>query len=162
MIYRGKAQWRNSFYDRLRDYHVTDEVKNLFLIRHTETEYNICESNRRDSPLTKKGKAQATALGLFFKKKKISYIFTSKSKGQSIRPKLFAKCRMIAGSFRLRVWWNQRGDLRKNTYEDIEKKDAARLQKKRGKQIPLCLSWWWELRRQWSPESYKESRRRFF
>jgi len=43
------------FYDRLRDYLVTDEVRNLFLIRHTETEYNIANRIGGDSPLTKKG-----------------------------------------------------------------------------------------------------------
>ena len=60
------------FYERLRDYLVTDEVKNLFLIRHTETEYNVANRIGGDSPLTEKGKEQATALGQFFKKKKIS------------------------------------------------------------------------------------------
>ena len=78
MIIEEKHSDAIPFYDRLRDYLVTDEVKNLFLIRHTETEYNIANRIGGDSPLTKKGKAQATALGLFFKKKKISYIFTSK------------------------------------------------------------------------------------
>jgi broad specificity phosphatase PhoE/predicted kinase len=65
------------FYERLRDYLVTDEVKNLFLIRHTETKDNVENRIGGDSKLTEKGKEQAVALGAFFKNKKISYIFTS-------------------------------------------------------------------------------------
>lgn len=64
-------------YARLRDYLVTDEVKNLFLIRHTQTEYNIIDRIGGDPGLTSKGNEQAEALGQFFAKRKISYIFTS-------------------------------------------------------------------------------------
>ena len=80
MIIEEKHSDAIPFYDRLRDYLVTDEVKNLFLIRHTETEYNIVNRIGGDPLLTEKGKAQATALGQFFKSKKISYIFTSKKR----------------------------------------------------------------------------------
>lgn len=65
------------YYERLRDNLVTDEVKNLFLIRHTETEYNIENRIGGDPPLTRTGRNQALALGRFFKQKRISYIFTS-------------------------------------------------------------------------------------
>ena len=65
-------------YARLRDYLVTDAVKNLFLIRHTETEYNVIDRIGGNPPLTEKGRAQAFALGQFFAKTKISYIFTSR------------------------------------------------------------------------------------
>jgi len=65
------------FYERLRDYLVTDEVRNLFLIRHAETEDNVENRIGGDSKLTEKGREQAAALGTFFKNKKISYIFTS-------------------------------------------------------------------------------------
>lgn len=64
-------------YARLRDYLVTDEVRNLFLIRHTQTEYNLVDRIGGDPGLTDRGKKQAEALGLFFSAKKISYIFTS-------------------------------------------------------------------------------------
>ncbi|HBI47442.1 MAG TPA: 6-phosphofructokinase [Smithella sp.] len=77
MIIEEKHSDAIPFYDRLRDYLVTDEVKNLFLIRHTETEYNIVNRIGGDPLLTENGKMQATALGQFFKSKKISYIFTS-------------------------------------------------------------------------------------
>jgi len=66
-----------SLYARLRDYLVTDEVKNLFLIRHAQTEFNLEDRIGGDPGLTAKGKEQAQALGQFFSGKKISYIFTS-------------------------------------------------------------------------------------
>ncbi len=64
-------------YARIRDYLVTDEVKNLFLVRHTQTEYNLEDRIGGDSGLTGKGMKQALALGMFFSRRKISYIFTS-------------------------------------------------------------------------------------
>jgi hypothetical protein len=111
------------FYDRLRDYLVTDEVKNLFLIRHTETEYNIVNRIGGDSPLTKKGKAQATALGLFFKKKKISYIFTSKKQRTIDTAKAICEmqddCRIISLTEFDEI---NAGICERMTYEDIEKR----------------------------------------
>ncbi|KQC09991.1 MAG: 6-phosphofructokinase [Smithella sp. SDB] len=77
MIIEEKHSDAIPFYDRLRDYLVTDEVKNLFLIRHTESEYNIVNRIGGDPPLTENGKVQATSLGRFVRKKKISFIFTS-------------------------------------------------------------------------------------
>lgn len=65
-------------YARIRDYLVTDEVKNLFLVRHTQTEYNIEDRIGGDPGLTPKGVKQAGALGHFFAGRKISYIFTSR------------------------------------------------------------------------------------
>jgi broad specificity phosphatase PhoE/predicted kinase len=87
-------------YARLRDYLVTDEVKNLFLIRHTQTEYNIEDRIGGDPGLTKKGKEQAEALGQFFACRKISYIFTSsklrtKRTAEAIAARQDA-CRIIA------------------------------------------------------------------
>jgi len=66
-----------STYARLRDYLVTDEVRNLFLIRHTQTSFNLVFRIGGDPGLTMLGKRQASALGEFFARKKISYIFTS-------------------------------------------------------------------------------------
>ena len=73
-----------SLYARLRDYLVTDEVRNLFLIRHTQTEYNLVDRIGGDPELTARGRSQARALGTFFSSRKISYIFTS-SKLRTIR-----------------------------------------------------------------------------
>lgn len=64
-------------YSRIRDCLVTDVVKSLFLIRHTETHYNVDDRIGGDPMLTEKGLEQSSALGSFFRKKKISYIFTS-------------------------------------------------------------------------------------
>ena len=68
------------FYDRIRDFLVTDTVKNLFLIRHGETTFNLENRIGGDSPLTEKGLAQAGALAAYFKDKKIPFIFTSEKK----------------------------------------------------------------------------------
>ena len=76
MIIEEKHSDSIPLYARLRDYLVTDEVKNLFLIRHTQTEYNM-EDASAAIPVYSKRKRQAEALGQFFARKKISYIFTS-------------------------------------------------------------------------------------
>ncbi len=68
------------YYDLLRDFLVTDTVKNLFLIRHGETTFNLEDRIGGDSSLTAKGMAQAEALARYFTKKKIPVIFTSKKK----------------------------------------------------------------------------------
>ena len=68
------------YYDRIRDFLVTDTIKNLFLIRHGETYFNLQNRIGGDSSLTENGKTQAEALARFFQKKKIPYIFTSQKK----------------------------------------------------------------------------------
>ncbi|MCD6570795.1 MAG: histidine phosphatase family protein [Deltaproteobacteria bacterium] len=69
-----------SYYSRIRDFLVTDIVKNLFLIRHTETYFNLEDRIGGDPELTQMGKMQAIALARFFKNKKLSFIFTSQTK----------------------------------------------------------------------------------
>ncbi|MEA2102930.1 MAG: 6-phosphofructo-2-kinase/fructose-2,6-bisphosphatase, partial [Thermodesulfobacteriota bacterium] len=64
-------------YSRIRDILVTDMVKDLFLIRHTETLFNVADRIGGDSSLTTRGEEQALALARFFQKKSVSYIFTS-------------------------------------------------------------------------------------
>jgi broad specificity phosphatase PhoE len=68
------------YYDLIRDFLVTDTVKNLFLIRHGETYFNLKDRIGGDSGLTKNGKAQARALARYFRNKKIPVIFTSLKK----------------------------------------------------------------------------------
>jgi len=68
------------YYDRIRDFLVTDTIKNLFLIRHGETYFNLQNRIGGDSSLTENGKIQSEALARFFQKKKIPYIFTSQKK----------------------------------------------------------------------------------
>jgi broad specificity phosphatase PhoE/predicted kinase len=67
-------------YDLIRDLLVADTVKNLFLIRHGETYFNLQNRIGGNSGLTENGKAQARALARYFKNKKIPVIFTSQKK----------------------------------------------------------------------------------
>jgi broad specificity phosphatase PhoE/predicted kinase len=69
-----------SLYPRIRDYLVTDVVKNLYLIRHTETSYNVVNRIGGNPLLTEKGITQAQSLGRFFQKLRLPYIFTSSKK----------------------------------------------------------------------------------
>ena len=68
------------YYDRIRDFLVTDTVKNLFLIRHGETYFNLQNRIGGNSGLTRDGKIQAETLAQSFKNKKMPVIFTSKTK----------------------------------------------------------------------------------
>ncbi|MBW1669266.1 MAG: histidine phosphatase family protein [Deltaproteobacteria bacterium] len=68
------------YHDQIRDFLVTDTVKNLYLIRHGETYFNLENRIGGDSPLTPRGHEQAKALARFFEKKKIPLIFTSQKK----------------------------------------------------------------------------------
>lgn len=68
------------YYDRIRDFLVTDTVKNLFLIRHGETYFNLQNRIGGNSGLTRDGKIQAETLAQSFKDKKVPVIFTSKTK----------------------------------------------------------------------------------
>ena len=70
---------------------MTDVVRNLFLIRHTETRYNIANRIGGNPSLSEKGIAQAQALGLFFKKQDLPYIFTSSKKRTMQTARLIAK-----------------------------------------------------------------------
>ncbi len=79
-ILREKVIDTIPLHSRIRDFLVTDMVKNLFLIRHTETFFNVTDRIGGDPSLTPKGEIQAKSLAAFFKNKKISYIFTSNKK----------------------------------------------------------------------------------
>ena len=67
------------YYDRIRDFLMTDSVKSLFLIRHGETYFNLENRIGGDSDLTEGGKDQAGPLRSL-KNKKIPVIFTSEKK----------------------------------------------------------------------------------
>ncbi|HOP47474.1 MAG TPA: 6-phosphofructo-2-kinase/fructose-2,6-bisphosphatase [Desulfobacteraceae bacterium] len=66
------------YYERIRDFLVTDSIRNLFLIRHGETFFNLENRIGGNSCLTERGVKQAKALARYFQKKKIPVIFTSK------------------------------------------------------------------------------------
>ncbi|MFA5321113.1 MAG: 6-phosphofructo-2-kinase/fructose-2,6-bisphosphatase [Smithella sp.] len=132
MIIREKHSDVIPFYERLRDYLVTDEVKNLFLIRHTQTEFNVANRIGGNSGLTTKGRAQAVALGQFFKKKKISYIFTSEKTRTMDTARAICEaqdnCRIISLKEFNEI---NAGICERMTYEDIEEK-LPHVFKKRG------------------------------
>ena len=71
---------RIPYWDRIRDFLVTDTVKNLFLLRHGETHFNLENRIGGDSDLTENGVAQARGLALYFQRKKIPVIFTSEKR----------------------------------------------------------------------------------
>lgn len=66
--------------DRLRDLLLTDLIKNLYLVRHGETYYNLQSMIGGDSSLTPKGMEQAETLAQTFKTTSLPYIFTSNKK----------------------------------------------------------------------------------
>ena len=68
------------YYDRIRDIITTRVVRNLFLLRHGETFYNLEDRIGGDSGLTEKGQAQAGALSRYFAPWRIPIIFTSNHK----------------------------------------------------------------------------------
>ena len=68
------------YWDRIRDFLVTDTVKNLFLLRHGETYFNLENRIGGDSELTENGMAQAKGLASYFQRKKIPIIFTSEKR----------------------------------------------------------------------------------
>jgi broad specificity phosphatase PhoE/predicted kinase len=65
------------FYDRIRDVVTTRIVRNLFLLRHSETYSNLEDRIGGDSDLTETGQAQARALAEYFATQRIPIIFTS-------------------------------------------------------------------------------------
>ncbi|MGC9325794.1 MAG: bifunctional nucleoside/nucleotide kinase/histidine phosphatase family protein [Desulfomonilia bacterium] len=79
-VLQEKLQDQLPLYSRIRDCLVTDVVKSLFLIRHTESFYNVEDRIGGDPDLTPRGIEQADALARFFHAKKVAYIFTSEKK----------------------------------------------------------------------------------
>jgi broad specificity phosphatase PhoE/predicted kinase len=65
------------YYGRVRDPLMSDWIKNLFLVRHAESEYNVANRIGGDSGLTDKGHKQAWALSRHFIGTPLPYIFTS-------------------------------------------------------------------------------------
>ncbi|MEJ2033053.1 MAG: 6-phosphofructo-2-kinase/fructose-2,6-bisphosphatase [Deltaproteobacteria bacterium] len=65
------------YYDRIRDIVTTRVVRNLYLVRHGETYFNLEDRIGGDSALTERGQAQAQALADSFAPQRIPIIFTS-------------------------------------------------------------------------------------
>ncbi|MEW6521076.1 MAG: 6-phosphofructo-2-kinase/fructose-2,6-bisphosphatase [Thermodesulfobacteriota bacterium] len=68
------------YHDRIRDIITTRIIRNLFLVRHGETYFNLEDRIGGDSDLTEKGLAQARALAGHFAEVPIPIIFTSNHK----------------------------------------------------------------------------------
>lgn len=68
------------YYDRIRDIITTRIIRNLFLVRHGETSFNLEDRIGGDSGLTQKGLDQARALAEHFADVSIPIIFTSNHK----------------------------------------------------------------------------------
>lgn len=65
------------YIEQIRDFLLTDMVRNLYLIRHGETYFNLENRIGGDSALTDNGRSQAMALARYFRPKRIPLIFTS-------------------------------------------------------------------------------------
>ena len=123
MIIEEKHSDAIPFYDRLRDYLVTDEVKNLFLIRHAETEYNMESRIGGDSGLTAKRKGAGQSLGPVFREKKyFLHFYQQQAKDNNTAEAIARKqdnCRIIA----LKEFDEINAGVCENmTYDEIEKK----------------------------------------
>ncbi|MDA8163821.1 MAG: 6-phosphofructo-2-kinase/fructose-2,6-bisphosphatase, partial [Desulfobacteraceae bacterium] len=68
------------YYDRIRDIVTTRVVRNLFLVRHGETAFNLEDRIGGDSELTERGREQARALAGYFARQRIPLIFTSEQR----------------------------------------------------------------------------------
>ncbi|MFC1889205.1 bifunctional nucleoside/nucleotide kinase/histidine phosphatase family protein [Thermodesulfobacteriota bacterium] len=80
MILKEELSDEIPYYDRIRDFLVMDTVKNLYLIRHGETFFNLENRIGGDSSLTERGGEQASRLGEYFSRKRVPVIFTSEKK----------------------------------------------------------------------------------
>ncbi|MDR2893799.1 MAG: 6-phosphofructo-2-kinase/fructose-2,6-bisphosphatase [Deltaproteobacteria bacterium] len=65
------------FYLQIRDILISDWIRNLFLVRHSESEFNIQRRIGGNAPLTPRGQKQAQALADHFREISIPFIFTS-------------------------------------------------------------------------------------
>lgn len=110
------------YLEQVRDFLLTDMVKNLFLIRHGETHFNIEDRIGGDSSLSPAGEEQAGALAQYFRNKKIPLIFTSEKRRtiQTARPilSLQKKCEIITLPEFNEI---DSGICEKMSYEEIKK-----------------------------------------
>ncbi len=79
-IIEEKFDRRIPYYIPIRNILVSDWVRELYLIRHGESMFNIEGRVGGDSSLTPKGHQQAEDLAEFFQDKEVLYIFTSHRK----------------------------------------------------------------------------------
>lgn len=75
---------RVPFFHRIRDILVSDWVRNLYLVRHGETTYNVEGRIGGDPELTAHGKEQADALARHFSRVEVTHIFISTRRRSSM------------------------------------------------------------------------------
>ena len=76
-ILEERFPYKVPYYIRIRDVLVSDWVRELFLARHGESQFNVEGRIGGDAPLTELGREQSAALADHFKSRHIPYIFTS-------------------------------------------------------------------------------------
>ncbi len=76
-VLKEKVNGSIPFVDRIRDFLVTPFIKNLYVIRHTETYFNRNDRIGGNSRLTPHGRTQADKLARHFSTKRIPLIVTS-------------------------------------------------------------------------------------
>jgi broad specificity phosphatase PhoE/predicted kinase len=76
-ILRERVQAVVPYYPLVRDLIVSDWVRNLYVVRHGETQDNVENRIGGDSDLTGKGQAQAQNLAGYFRDLPLPYVFTS-------------------------------------------------------------------------------------
>ncbi|MDR2161179.1 MAG: 6-phosphofructo-2-kinase/fructose-2,6-bisphosphatase [Desulfovibrio sp.] len=77
-VLEEKMPCRIPYYLRLRDILTSGWVRELFLVRHGQSVFNVQGRIGGDSPLTALGRAQARALAREFGGRDIPYVFTSR------------------------------------------------------------------------------------
>ena len=65
------------YFGRVRDVLVSDWVRNLYLVRHGQTFYNLEDRLGGDSPLTETGRSQARLMAEHFRHTAIPFVFSS-------------------------------------------------------------------------------------
>ena len=65
------------FFDRIRDFLVTPFIQNLYVVRHTETFFNLENRIGGDSELTPEGYRQAETLARHLQRRRIPLVFSS-------------------------------------------------------------------------------------
>lgn len=110
------------YVDRIRDFLVTPFIKNLYLVRHTETFDNLDDRIGGDSGLTAEGHAQAKKLAGHFRRKRIPLIFTSSLKRTLLTSLHIKKAQKACKVIPLTEFDEiNAGICEKMTYEEIRK-----------------------------------------
>ncbi len=77
LILESNLQEEIPYFDQIRDLLVTDQVKNLFLVRHAESFDNVQNRIGGDAELTPGGREQAQRIARHFNSTSLPYIFCS-------------------------------------------------------------------------------------